>query len=548
MKRIILLLSLVLAVFTSTAQNKDEIIFKAMDDEMSRSIGKLNMPGYESPFYMSSIISESTVTSISASLGSLTSVRRIPLDRTLAINMLVGDYNLNNGEQGYVGDYYETRMAIGDNYDQMRREIWEISDIAYKRAAAMFQNKTYTMARLVDKQDVLADMIKAAPVTKISNAAIPVDFDVKGWEQKARDLSSIFLEYPKLFGTSVNVVAVQVVKYLKTSEGTVAKQPCTIFSVFAGGNIEIPEEQVLGETSSLAIASDVNDLPSYEKLAEGVRKLADKLMAKSASESVSEYYFGPVLFENSAVTTIFTSLLLNDATLLPYRKPLNASQANKTLEQRQGKRVIDQRFTVKNYTQLKEYNGQKLFGHYEIDAEGVVPQKELMLIDKGIFKTTLTSRFPTKLSSESTGSMRMGTGVGEGSISVAPGTLHIIADGGIKREQMKKMLIKAAVAEGNNYAYIARNVGGNTELFRVDVKTGVETAVKRGELNMSQVDLNKLRRVAAVSKEEQVKNIHYNNSIPVTVICPESVMLDDIEITPVQIKKEKRFFTEKPAI
>lgn len=548
MRHILLLLSLMLTVLTSTAQNKDEIIFKAMDDEMSRSMNNLKLPGYQSPFFINSIISESTITTIDASLGSLTGVREIPLDRTLAVNLLVGDYNMNNGEPSAIGSYYETRMAIGNEGDQIRREIWEVCDVAYKRAAAAYQNKTYTMGRMVDKQDILPDMIKTAPETKINNTTVPVKFDTKSWEKKARDLSAIFLDYPKLIGTSVNVVAIQVVKYLKNSEGTVAKQPFTIYSVYASGSVEIPEEQIVSESSSLALVADVNDIPAYDKLAEEVKKLAEKLMSKIDSEVVNEYYFGPVLFEKSAVTDIFTSLLFSDATLLPYRKPLNANQANKTLEQRQGKRVIDQRFTVKNYTQLKEYNGQKLFGYYEIDAEGVVPQKELTLIEKGLFKTTLTSRFPTKISSASTGSMRMGTGAGQGSICVAPGTLHIIADGGVKREQMKKVLIKAAIAEGNNYAYIAREIGGATELFRVDVKTGIETAVRRGELNMSQIDLNKLRRVSAVSKTEQVDNMHFGNSIPVTVICPESMILEDIEITPIQIKKEKRFFTEKPAI
>ena len=41
---------------------------------------------------------------------------------------------------------------------------------------------------------------------------------------------------------------------------------------------------------------------------------------------------------------------------------------------------------MKNYTSLDKYDGTPLLGAYEIDAEGVIPEKEMTLVDKGILR------------------------------------------------------------------------------------------------------------------------------------------------------------------
>lgn len=98
---------------------------------------------------------------------------------------------------------------------------------------------------------------------------------------------------------------------------------------------------------------------------------------------VAEYYNGPVLFEGGAVATIFANNLLNPGGLIAFRS-LGSSQGN--LENQFGQKILDGRLTIKNYTAMKEYDGTPLYGYYEIDGDGVTPEAEMTLVEKGVFK------------------------------------------------------------------------------------------------------------------------------------------------------------------
>lgn len=85
---------------------------------------------------------------------------------------------------------------------------------------------------------------------------------------------------------------------------------------------------------------------------------------------------------------------MNQGGLFAYRKAIG-QPAGRTLEGRIGRKIVDNRLTVKNYTTLDKYNGIPLLGAYEIDAEGVVPEKEMTLVDKGILRQMLNGRVPS---------------------------------------------------------------------------------------------------------------------------------------------------------
>ncbi|MEI3421495.1 MAG: metallopeptidase TldD-related protein [Butyricimonas faecihominis] len=69
-----------------------------------------------------------------------------------------------------------------------------------------------------------------------------------------------------------------------------------------------------------------------------------------------------------------------------------------------GQKIMDERLTVKNYTNKKEYNGTPLYGYYEMDGDGVTPEAEMVLVEKGVFKKMLNGRIPALKAPETTGS------------------------------------------------------------------------------------------------------------------------------------------------
>ena len=97
-----------------------------------------------------------------------------------------------------------------------------------------------------------------------------------------------------------------------------------------------------------------------------------------------------MLLEDGACSSVFISNFLKRGALFAYRKPdTDRAQPVKTLDARLGMKIVDNRVSIKNYSSLDKYNGVPLLGAYNIDAEGIVPAKEMTLVENGIFKSML---------------------------------------------------------------------------------------------------------------------------------------------------------------
>ena len=186
---------------------------------------------------------------------------------------------------------------------------------------------------------------------------------------------------------------------------------------------------------------------------------------------------------------------------------------------------------------MDKYNGVPLLGAYNIDAEGVVPAKEMTLVDHGIFKSMLNGCIPTLYAPQSTGSSRFLLSSSNGMFATAPGTIHIEVEKGTKPEKMKSALIKAAKEEGLKYAYIVRSLAGKaSRIYRVDLD-GKETQVRFGDV--SGLTLINLKRMLNISSKENVSNYILNGQLLSSLIYPSSILVENIEINKSDVKKDK---------
>ena len=187
---------------------------------------------------------------------------------------------------------------------------------------------------------------------------------------------------------------------------------------------------------------------------------------------------------------------------------------------------------------MAEYMYIPLLGSYSIDAEGVIPEEEMLLVEKGVLKKVLNGRIPTDKVRYTTGSARFIPFRGDVIYVTAPGTLHIKADGGLKPEAMKKALLKAAKEAKSDYAYIVRRFAGNASLlYRVDVKTGEETQVRFGKI--APVNMSKLKNIREICNQEKVYNLLLDKGVPASVIYPSSILLNNMDISVLNVPKRK---------
>lgn len=514
----------------------DEIIFSAMGDELNRNLHQLALPGERKPFYISYVTTRFRTFQVMASLGGLLYTTESPWSITGGVQVVLGDY-AHNSEVNYSdASVGAASISTEVDYDAIRRSLWSGSDAMYRYALQAFQQKNaYLKSNPLSAADAaLPDMQQLPAVTRLIEREEPYEIDLPALEKLITEASAVFNDYPELYKTSLNLTGTQLDIYRLTSEGVRLKLPGGNVNIQISASVRAADGSVI--PGSIAITElTPGKLPSIESLKQQVREFADGLMHLRETPAVDEYYIGPVLFEEGAAAKTFIDNLLPKGRLLAYRQ---LPPAQDLLDQLLGRKVIDSRLTIKNYALQKEYNGTPLFGHYEIDGDGVEPAAELTLVDHGIFKQMLNGRIPVLKAPASTGSARFLQNPDRPITTISPGTIHIHTEKGIKPETMKKALLKAAKEQGLEYAYIVRSIAGESSLvYRVNVKDGRETQMRASALQVP--NLMKLMELKGISSKENVMNF-LPNGVPASLIYPSGIIVNDVEInkaTP-QIEKE----------
>lgn len=549
-----LIIAQLLIVCSLFGQKNESVLFKAMQDEMLRSKNELVLPASPKPFFVAYTVGENQYISVSSSLGVILSSKESSKERIHSVNLYVGD-NKFSSDYSYSGNGVASPSFTSrdDNYDQLRRNFWQTSDVAYKFAVEVYNSKKNNIktANLTEEEKALPDMLPLKKVEVYTSEAPAFNVNKTVYEDLSKLLSKEFAKYPQIADSRVEIDGVETIYYYQSTEGTKVKEPATYVCITLRGKVRNIKGQIIDDRE-IIYAPAFEKLPSAEMLVARVNKFSAKLVSLQSAQSMSEYYLGPVLFEDDAVATILSENLVSPSGIISFRKPVqvmatvarvenvSGQKEIKPLEERINKKVVDSRLSVTNRTDLSDFNGMSLLGSYNIDAQGVTPVKEVKLIENGILKTLLSSRIPTKKISESTGSMRFGVRPRGIIVNVAPGTLVVNSNNGSSREELKAELIKAAIEEGLDYAFIVRNIAKETDqyVYKVSVKDGSETLITGSEITA--VPFTKLKRVLGVSKEQEAANYLYRDAVPTSIIYPKAILIEDIEINkkPLSVQKE----------
>ena len=150
-----LILSVLLCATPAIAA--EDVVMKAMRDEMARSMKKLQLENLQKPYFIAYRLTDSDSCVATASFGALISSACPPAEaghgrsRQLGVEVRVGDYNRDNTNfyafqlqvSGVVRTFVSGGMGIStdDNYDEIRRQLWLATDAGYKQALDVYAKK-----------------------------------------------------------------------------------------------------------------------------------------------------------------------------------------------------------------------------------------------------------------------------------------------------------------------------------------------------------------------------------------------------------------------
>jgi len=431
--------------------DQQDVVMRAMRDELARSMAQLQFEGLEKPYFISYRVLDTRTQTVAAQFGS-TLDRGESGGRFVAVEVRVGSPALDNtnfqsagfGGGGGAG----ATLTTDDDYDVLRRQLWLTTDRIYKQAVeqlskkkAVLQNKTRT--------DEQPDFSPQPPAT-ITDLRPGKPIDLNQAEALARELSALFRDAPGVATSSVRIGAQEETTRYVNSEGSSFVRSEFQISLGAAAATQAADGFPLDD-HYVTFARTWETLPPTVELVAAIRDLGQRV-GRQRTAALLDQYNGPVRFEGQAAAEIFSQVF---APLLgAHPRPVAESGGrggapeNPFLD-KLGARVLPDFFTVIDNATITAVNGVPLFGDARVDDEGV-PTRPVTLVEKGRLKALLVSRAPVRGVPRSTGSLH-------GS-SPLPSNLIVSVADGIDDAALKAELLKLIEQRGKDYGVIIRRL------------------------------------------------------------------------------------------
>ncbi|HAT71256.1 MAG TPA: hypothetical protein DCS63_00380 [Elusimicrobia bacterium] len=565
MKKNLFILALVLAAASPCAA-ADDMVLKAMTDEMQRTVRRLKMDNLDKPYFVSYYVVDSTENSISAVFGSLRD-DNFSVSRNAVADLRVGGPAFDNS--GYVGqDFngYEPGSAPlneEDGYDAIRFSLWSLTDDVYKKALEKYsQKRAYQKKKNIT--ELYGDLSPAKKESFFDDRKAAEPFDAAAWREKVRGLSAIFRKYPKIQASQVSFGrTLRTVRFVN-SEGTTYRYWWDKVSLDIRATVQDRAGYKIADSKALSWRS-LAGVPSYEKLAEETEAFAGD-MSYIVDSSTAEVYLGPVLFEGQAAAEFLNQLFV--ANISYARKPwadreewLRYYIASGQLTKKLDMRVLPAFMSVTDNPLEVSYNGVQLNGSYPIDNEGVRPAP-LELVRNGKLVNFYMGRAPVKEFRVSNGHAR---GFVNEFAAPRPGSLFFtaLADKRAPAPDLKKKLLAMAAESGLDYAVLVRRLDPEAEkktedllagpvlAYKVSVKDGSETVIGLSE--WAGVTFRALRDILLVSDKDEVYNYYqpgpyyYNRGyVPASIVAPSALLVQEMEMKPAEAKPDRQPYLPHP--
>ena len=559
MRRMTFYLLMVLCIKTiaGTLEKSDSIVLNAMRDELSRNMNDLQYADYNKTFFISYTIGKIEEIYVSSSLGALMNSKR-DTSKTWAARVMVGDYDINDENYEDYSNIDENEMdpitlPVDDDYLGIRRTLWTVTNYIYKKAGMSYKNKMLAL-----KQNNLNDsVLQIADFARTEQKKIyepPVKLKVKKSELEdlTRNLSGIFINYPEIIKSAVTVDAFNSRIYFNNSEGTESVTSEVVFTIQVSAILMGNEGEMINNSFAYHVSS-FDELPPVDSIKNNIRLLAENLIKLKNASTLEENYYGPVMFTGQVVAEIFEQNLFSGSDrLIAQRDPLINSPQMKmyfgnpegSIEDKIDKRITSSNLSIFAYPKMKEYNGIKLLGSYEIDAEGVVPPEKLTLVENGILKTLLNDRTPTRKLNTSNGHKRYSISYGGMSKETGPGVISVSSNNSMSYAALKEKLIEYAKMENLKYGILIKPLLTNNSyqtanIYKVWVDNGREELVSSAYFK--DLPSNSLKRIIGTSNGQIVYNTFsgsgsltssqaLSRGLMVTYLVPDAILFEESEI------------------
>ena len=510
------------------AAAKGDALFDALLAELERSKAQLKMDQVKAPYYIEYRVNDVDDFNAEAAFGALRESQRSHI-RVLRVVVRIGEYK----QDSFYGQGMGTAsiLPLDDDPIALRRQIWLLTDEAYKSAADSYAEKLSALKQFTADPSPVDDFA-AAPVVSSVGPTVRLKVDEAAWNKTLEDVSNLYREYPDVQSVSASARFSSVNEYFVNSEGTIVRSGQSTATVTLDGATQAADGMRL-QRNPFWTEVHAEELPTRDALLKETKQMLDTLKALRKAPIVEESYRGPVLFAPDAADDVFASLI--GGSVLGRKPPLGRpNRTTGTFATSYKTRVLPKFVSVVDDPTIHQFQGKNLLGSYDVDDEGVKAQA-VTLIDAGTLENYLVGRQPIRDFPASNGHGRAGPGT---AAQPAVGTLILKSSEPESPADLKQKIMHMASEESKPYAYRVDTLGpGNAPrlLYRVYASDGHEELVRGAVFN--ELDVRALRNdLIAVGNDPLVSN--RMGGVGQTIICP-SLLFDELEVKRADTSKEK---------
>jgi TldD protein len=488
----------------------DEVLLRAMRDELQRSKQLAVVAGQDAPYFFSYSLTDAETLRISAANGAVVNVAHSRF-RSPDAQVRVGSYDFDNTGHIYSGIYsgsrYDGNWPLDDDYASFRTELWLSTDRAFKTAVESMARKRASLNNsAASSAEPLPDFSKIAPVVSIGKVSRP-KVDEEAWTGRAARLAAVFNNYKDVLSSGMELQLITGPTTLMNSEGTAVRYNDHMFWLYAKAEGQAPDGMLMHDAVSIQsleldkFATEADMRKSLVEVGENVRALVTAPAAES--------YSGPVLMEPRAAAQLLAQLL-GDNLRVP-RRPLSDPGRNvpftpSEFETRIGGRVLPETFDVIDDATQSSYNGKPLVGFYPFDMEGV-PPKPVSVVEKGVLKSFLTTRQPIRGFPVSNGHARLPGSYG--SFAAAIGNLFVKSSETSSLADLKKRLIEMTTMRGKPYGMLVRKLDYPYSAGASDLQSLAQASAQSGGSARPVSPPLLIYRVYPDGREELVRGLRF---------------------------------------
>ena len=526
----------------------DNIYFRAMHDEMQRSLSKLRVKGNAKPYYLAYQLELVHSACTKASLGEIIETTPTPYWGLSATAVLAAG-TPKNDSMGFVTQNYSSYQpqkdqSVPDSYWGIRHALWQLTDDGYVAALDAFEKKqAYRRQKNIPqtgpdfsraKQSAFVEEIVPFPHVP-QQEMIRLAKKLSG---KGKDIS--FLE-----DLSVDICLIQRDFYYLNSDGGMYQYTIPLSRVRLSGKLRNREGYKETLSRTVYLPAD-QSFPETRLMSEMDQMLASAEGLYRAQKP--EPYLGPVLLTPAAAARFFNGLFIENVRNIQPR--LSSSFENDptagSFRNKQGMRLMSNVVEVYDKPSLRMYEGIPLLGFMPVDDEGVKAQ-DLTLVSEGRLQQLPLSRRSAEKGGQSNGHARMS------SYTLPREALSNVWIKPIKplsETEMEQKLLQRCRELDLEYCYILHDFPASSD-SNLSINMAERIYTKDGHkepvfgFQISDRTTRSLRDILAAGSDSEVYHSSDAEARNYSVITP-SLLVDEVEMMPDDKKPDQKPFINKP--